>query len=87
MCSASGIPPQNPRSHSLTRTLSQKLQFLPSPPERGRGVGGEGAIQFPWEGEAPAEPPECSTVLRLSRSFALPLWPTSRNNADFEGDF
>jgi hypothetical protein len=32
----------------------------------------------PWEGEAPAEPPECSTVLRLSRSFALPLWPTSR---------
>ena len=23
-------------------------------------------------------PPQCSAVLRLSRSFALPLWPTSR---------
>ncbi|MFN5314060.1 MAG: hypothetical protein ACK5FF_06355 [Planctomyces sp.] len=23
----------------------------------------------------------------LGRSLALPLWPTTRNNADFEGDF
>ena len=32
----------------------------------------------PSQGEAPAEPPECSIVVRLSRSFALPLWPSSR---------
>jgi hypothetical protein len=29
----------------------------------------------PWEGEAPAEPPECSKDVRLSRSFALPTRP------------
>ena len=26
----------------------------------------------------PPSPPECSTAVRLSRSLALPLWPTSR---------
>ena len=58
---------------------SLKTQSPPlAPVKRGRGVGGEGGIPAPWEGEAPAEPPECSTVLRLSRSFALPLWPTIR---------
>ncbi len=36
-------------------------------------VRDSGPIPVPWEGEAPAEPPEFSAVLRLSRSFALPL--------------
>ena len=59
--------------------LQLKTQHPPlAPVKRGRGVGGEGGIPAPWEGEAPAEPPECLTVLRLSRSFALPLWPTIR---------
>ena len=59
--------------------LLLKTQTPPlAPVKRGRGVGGEGGIPAPWEGEAPAEPPECLTVLRLSRSFALPLWPTIR---------
>jgi hypothetical protein len=67
---------------------SSKHKILPSPPERGRGVGGEGAIRFHGRARLPQSPPlESSTVLRLSRSFALPLWPTTRNNADFAGDF
>ena len=33
---------------------------------------GWNCLKLIWEGEAPAEPPECSIVVRLSRIFALP---------------
>jgi len=67
---------------------SLKTQIPPLAPAGGEGSGvrglsplspvrHSGPIPVPWEGEAPAEPPECLTVLRLSRSFALPLWPSS----------
>jgi hypothetical protein len=61
------------------RTLSQKHQFLPSPPRSGgEGAGVRGHSGPHGRARLLPSPPECSTVLRLSRSFALPLWPTSR---------
>jgi len=74
-------------------TTTKNTKSSPRPRNGGEGPGVSGAVPLgnlhlirgryphPWEGEAPAEPPECSNAVRLSRSFALPAcaFTTTKN--------
>jgi len=58
--------------------LQLKNANPPLAPAGGEGSGVRGQSAPLGRARLPPSPHACSTVLRLSRSFALPLWPTSR---------
>ena len=78
-------PQPRQRSHTLRsrvltptapRVLKTENQLAPRP--RREEVSGGRRHSGSVGGRGFRRAPECSTELRLSRSFALPLWPTSR---------
>ena len=78
-------PQPQQRSHTLRsrvltptapRVLKTENQLAPRP--RREEVSGGRRHSGSVGGRGFRRAPECSTELRLSRSFALPLWPTSR---------
>ena len=78
-------PQPQQRSHTLRsrvltptapRVLKTENQLAPRP--RREEVSGGRRHSGSVGGRGSRRAPECSTELRLSRSFALPLWPTSR---------